>query len=340
MDVWQIENAFGLKNLCRRSRPARAPGPGEVRLRLRAASLNYRDWLMVTGQYNPRQPLPLIPGSDAVGEVLELGPGVTRVAVGQRVTPLFAQRWYGGSPTPDTLRSTLGGPLDGVLAEECVVAAEGVVPVPPHLSDAEAATLPCAAVTAWSALFTEGALRPGETVLVQGTGGVALFALQFARLGGAEVIVTSSSDDKLARAVGLGARAGVNYRSTPDWGRAVLQLTGGRGVDHVIEVGGAGTLAESLKAVRPGGRISLVGILAGARQDLNVLPIFMRKVTLQGILVGHRASHEAMVRAMEAAELRPVVDRIFPFGELPAAFEHLAAGRHFGKVVVALAGAA
>lgn len=336
MKVFEIQGSFGLDHLRLTERPEPEPGPGQVLLGLRAASLNYRDLMMVRGLYNPRQPLPLVPGSDGVGVVEAVGPGVDRVAVGDRVATLLCQRWTGGEPSHERLRSTLGGPLDGTLAERMVLPQDGVAHVPEHLSDAEAATLPCAALTAWSALVTQGRLRPGEIVLVQGTGGVSIFALQLAQLAGARVIVTSSRDDKLERAHELGAWAGINYRTTPEWGKAARKLTGGRGVDHVVEVGGAGTLAESLKAIRIGGTISLIGVLAGGVSELSVVPVFMQGVRLQGILVGSRDGFEAMSRAIAQHELRPIVDRVFPFAETREAFAHLESGQHFGKVAIDL----
>lgn len=332
MKVLEIQGAFGLENLRPAQRPEPEPGPGEVLLRLRAASLNYRDLLTVQGHYNPKQPLPLIPCSDGVGEVVEVGPGVTRVKGGDRVTPIFAQRWISGEPTREKLRSTLGGPLDGTLAELMVVDQEGLVHAPPHLGDEEAATLPCAAVTAWNAVCVEGGVRPGDTVVVQGTGGVALFALQLAHMAGARVIVTSSRDEKLERARELGAWETINYRANPDWSRAVKELTGGAGAHLIVEVGGAGTLPQSMRAVRFGGRISLIGVLAGGAAELNIAPILMQKVRVQGILVGDRESFEAMNRALTAHQLHPVVDRVFPLAEAHQAFEHMAAGRHFGKI--------
>ncbi len=334
MRAWQVGGAFGLENLELVERPAPEPGPGQLRLRLLAASINFRDLLMVRGAYNPKQPLPLVPCSDGVGEVVAVGAGVRSPAVGERVIPIFAQGWLAGPPRRDAVRTTLGGPLDGTLAEEMVVAAEAVVPAPGHLEDEEAATLTCAGVTAWNALAESGSVRAGDTVLTLGTGGVSIFALQLARLLGARVVVTSSSDEKLARARELGAWEGINYRSTPEWGRRVKELTGGRGVDHVIEVGGAGTLAQSLTAVRLAGTISLIGVLAGRVTDLDVASILMRSVRIQGVLVGSRDHFEAMNRAIELHGLRPVVDRVFPFSDVPRAFEHLAAGRHFGKVCV------
>lgn len=336
MKVIEIQEGFGLENLQIAERPSPRPGPGQILLQMKAASLNYRDLLMIQGHYNPRQPLPLIPCSDGVGEVLEVGEGVRRVKAGDRVATLFAQRWLAGEPDQEKLRSSLGGPLDGTLAERMVLDADGVVPVPSHLSDAQVATLPCAALTAWSALVTQGGVKAGDTVLVQGTGGVSIFALQFARLLGARVILTSSSDEKLERARGLGAHETLNYRTDPRWGASALALTDGRGVDHVVEVGGAGTLEQSLKAVRFGGAISVIGVLSGVSAPLNILPILMKNVRLQGILVGHRESFEAMNRAIEVARLEPVVDKTFPFTEARQALELMARGSHFGKICLEL----
>ena len=335
MRAWQVEGAFGRDHLRLVERDEPQPGPGELLLRLRATALNYRDLLMVEGRYNPRQPLPLVPCSDGVGEVVAMGDGVRGFAVGDRVCPLFAPRWLAGEPNRERLRSTLGGPLDGTLRERMTVAAESVVRPPAHLSDVEAACLPCAAVTAWSALVEHGRLRAGETVLVLGTGGVSLFALQIALLHGARVIVTSSSDEKLARARALGAVETVNYVREPAWGKRVRELSG-EGVDHVVEVGGAGTLAESLRAVRLGGTIHLIGVLAAGEAPLSIVPVFMQQVRIQGVLVGHRESFAALNRALALHRVKPVVDRVFPFSELPAAFDHLASGAHFGKVCVQL----
>jgi NADPH:quinone reductase-like Zn-dependent oxidoreductase len=321
----EIRGAFGLDNLALVERPDPRPGPGQALVRLRAASLNYRDLLTAEGKYNPKQKLPLIPCSDGAGEVVEVGEGVTRVQPGDRVCAIFAQRWIAG---------VLGGPLDGTLAELAAFDQEGLVKVPEHLSDEEAATLPCAAVTAWTALVTAGGVTAGDTVLVQGTGGVSLFALQLARLLGAQVIVTSSRDDKLARAREMGAAEGINYKETPEWGVRAKELTGGAGVDHVAEVGGAGTLQQSLRAVRFGGTISLIGNLTGTKTELLLTQVFMQNIRLNGILVGHRESFEAMNRAIALHRLRPVIDRVFPLAEARAAFDHVAAGDHFGKFVI------
>jgi NADPH:quinone reductase-like Zn-dependent oxidoreductase len=330
--VIEIRDRFGLDNLRPAERAEPEPGAGQILLRMRAASLNYRDLLTVTGHYNPKQPLPLIPCSDGVGEVVATGPGTSRFARGDRVSPIFAQRWLSGRPVPERLRSTLGGPLDGTLSELMLLHEDGAVSVPEHLSDEEAAALPCAAVTAWSAVVIHGEVQAGDVVLVQGTGGVSIFALQFSRMMGARVIATSSSDAKLQRARELGAWETINYGETPEWGRRARKLTGGDGVDLVVEVGGAGTLAQSLAAVRFGGRIGLIGNLAGGETRLNLISILMRQIRVQGILVGHREGFESMNRAIAANAIRPVVDRVFPVEQARQALEHLQAGRHFGKV--------
>lgn len=334
MRAWQIEGGFGLDRLTLAERPDPRPGPGQVLIRVRAVSLNYRDLLTVDGKYNPKQKLPLIPCSDGAGEVVAVGEGVTRAKPGDRVCGIFAQRWIAGEPNREKLRSTLGGPFDGMLAELVVLHEEGIVHVPPHLTDEEAATLPCAGLTAWSALVTEGRLKAGDTVLLQGTGGVSIFALQFARALGVRPILTSSSDEKLERARELGADGLINYREVSDWGAKARELTGGAGVDLVVEVGGAGTLDQSLKAVRMGGTVCLIGNLAGIVAQISLTAIFMQQVRLQGILVGHREGFEAMNRAIALHGLRPVVDRAFPFEEARAAFELMGAAGHFGKVCI------
>ncbi|MEM8962139.1 MAG: NAD(P)-dependent alcohol dehydrogenase [Acidobacteriota bacterium] len=336
MQAWEIRDSFGFDHFHQTERPPAELGPGEVRVKVRAVSLNYRDLLMIRGHYNPRQPLPLIPCSDGSGEIVEVGPGVDPARVGERVASCFFQTWSGGPPSSDKVRGSLGGPLDGMLASERVLRADGVVPVPEHLSDAAAATLPCAALTAWSALVTQADVKAGDVVLVQGTGGVSIFALQFACLLGAEVIVTSSSDVKLERARELGAWQTINYRDDPDWGKTARRLTGGRGVDHVVEVGGSGTLMQSLRAVRIGGHISMIGVLSGRQDKLDVVPILMQNIRVQGVLVASRDSFVDMNRAITAHQLEPVVDRVFPFAEAPDAFAHLAAGKHLGKVVIEL----
>jgi len=337
MRAWQIQERFGLDALTLVEREEPHPGPGQVAVRIGATSLNYRDLLTVEGSYNPKQPLPLVPLSDGAGEVSAVGPGVTGVKAGDRVAGIFNQAWISGPPRREHVRSSLGGPLDGLLAEQVILDAEGVVPLPEHLSFEEAACLPCAAVTAWNALVEQGGLTAGQTLLVLGTGGVALFALQLARCLEARVIVTSSSDAKLERARELGATGTINYRTTPDWDRRVKELTGGIGVDHVLELGGAETLPRSLRAVRVGGQVSLIGSLSGIEATLNLALVFMRGVRLQGVLVGSRDMFDAMIRVIVRHRLRPVIDRVFAFEEAPAAFEHLQSQAHFGKVVVRVA---
>ncbi len=312
--------------------PEPRPGPGEAVVRIRATSLNYRDLLVARGDYSRKIPLPLVPLSDGAGEVIEVGPGVSRVRVGDRVASAFMPAWIDGPPTDAGANSALGAAAPGVLTEFIALPADGLVSIPEHLTFEEAATLPCAAVTAWHALVIEGNVRAGETVLIQGTGGVSLFALQFARLAGARVIATSSSEEKLERAIRMGASDGINYQATPDWEARVLELTDGLGVDHVVEVGGAGTLPRSIKAVRRGGRISLIGVLTGG--EIDPRPLLMKNVRAQGIFVGSRAMFEGMNRAIALHKLRPVVDQVFPIDRTAEALRHLESGSHFGKVVI------
>ena len=326
--------AFGLENLKFVERPRPEPGPGQALVRVTATSLNYRDLMVVKGVYNPKMPLPRVPFSDGAGVVESVGPGVSRVKPGDRVAGIFMQAWIDGPLTDGKSHSALGGAIDGMLSEYVTLDAEGLVHTPAHLSDEQAACLPCAGVTAWNALVSQGNLKAGDAVLVQGTGGVSLFALQFARLHGARVIATSGSDEKLARARQLGASDTVNYKTTPDWDKAVLDLTGGLGADHVVEVGGAGTLETSLRAVRPMGTVSQIGVLTGVTKDLNIAPILMKHVRLQGIYVGSRAMFEEMNRAIAASRLVPVVDKVFPFDGATEALRHMESGAHFGKIVV------
>jgi len=336
MKVFEIKDIFGIDNLALVDRPQPSPGHGQILVKVRAVSLNYRDLLVVKGLYNPKLPLPLIPFSDGAGDVVALGDGVSRVKAGDRVTSLFMQTWLGGELTDSKARSALGGGIDGMLAEYVVLHEDGVVHIPDHLSYEEAATLPCAAVTAWHAVIETG-LKLGESVLVLGTGGVSLFALQFARLAGAKVIVTSGSDEKLMRARQLGAESCINYKKVPEWDLKVRELTGGTGVDLVVEVGGAGTLPRSLKAVRAGGRISLIGVLTGTAREINPLPIIMKNIRVEGILVGPREIFESMNRAISLHNLHPVVDRIFSFEETGQALHHMESGAHFGKICIRIA---
>jgi NADPH:quinone reductase-like Zn-dependent oxidoreductase len=333
MKAIALQNTFGIDNLAIIERPEPKPGPGQVLVKMKAWSLNYRDIMMVKGWYNPKLKLPFVPLSDGVGEVIGVGDGVTRIKVGERVAGCFMQRWVAGALTDAAAKSALGGAIEGVLAEQVVLHEDGVIHVPKHLSDEEAATLPCAALTAWHALVEHKQIKAGDTVLVQGTGGVSIFALQFARLMGARVIATSSSNAKLERVKKMGAPDGINYKQTAAWEEKVRELTGGQGVDHVVEVGGAGTFNQSMKCIRLGGTVSLIGVLAG-KGDPNLLPILMKGVRVQGIFVGNREMFEAMNRAIEVNQLKPVVDRVFEFKDIQGAFKHMESGAHFGKVCV------
>lgn len=337
MRVFQIEGDWGFDNLRPAERPDPRPGPGQVLIAMRMAALNARDLIVPERGYGRATgELPLIPVSDGVGEVVDTGPGVTRVAVGDRVCPTYFQNWTSGAPSPARFASALGGPLDGVMADLVCLSQEGVVRVPDYLSDAEAATLPCAALTAWSAIVTHGATRAGDRILVQGTGGVALFALAFAKMHGAHVTVISSSDDKLDKVRALGADATINYRETEDWARASRPITAERGgYDNIIELGGAKTLPLSLRAVRPGGTLSMIGVLSGLNIEASLGPIVARQVRLQGVTVGHRDGFEAMLSAMALHRTRPVLGDSFAFDALKPALEHLRGGGHFGKTLIA-----
>ena len=335
MKVLQLQDDWSIDNLTLTKRPKPESGTGQVLLQMKAASLNYRDLVVPQRGYGALTgTLPLIPISDGVGEVIAIGEGVRRVVVGDRVCPVMIQSWISGPPTMEKLSSTLGGPLDGVMTEYMVLSEQGVVKTPEHLSNEEAATLPCAALTAWSAIVTDGQVKAGDRVLVQGTGGVSLFALQFAKLHGAHVIVTSSSDEKLQRAINIGADEGINYLSTPEWGKEVKRMTGAEGVDLIIEVGGQKTLPQSLRAIRAGGTICLIGVLSGLNMDVSLGLIVTRKVRLQGISVGNRDGFEAMMRAISQHSLKPVIDRTFAFEELREALDYLARSGHFGKVCI------
>jgi NADPH:quinone reductase-like Zn-dependent oxidoreductase len=285
------------------------------------------------GAYGSK-PQVIVPLSDGAGEVVAVGDGVTRVQAGDRVAGIFMQKFLSGELTPEKANSALGGAIDGVLAEYVLLDEQGVVQIPAHLSYEEAATLPCAAVTAWNALIVEGQLKAGETVLLLGTGGVSLFALQFAKTMGARVIITSSSDEKLERAQSLGVDAGINYKTTPNWEEKVWQLTDGRGVDHVVEVGGSATLSQSLRAVRYGGKVELIGVLTGMAGDVSTVSILHKHVRVQGIYVGSRDMFEDMNRAIALQKIHPVVDRVFPFYQAKEALAYLESGNHFGKIVI------
>jgi NADPH:quinone reductase-like Zn-dependent oxidoreductase len=310
------------------------PGPHDVLVRVRANSINFRDLRVAQGLYDPRMPLPRVPLSDGAGEVTEIGSGVTRFQTGDRVAAIFMQTWINGLPAERYMASALGGAIDGMLSEYVVLPEEGLVRIPEHLSFEQAATLPCAAVTAWNALFHESRIKPGETVLAQGTGGVSLFALQFARMAGARVIATSSSDEKLARVSELGAHGTLNYKDTPDWSRSVKQLTGGKGVDHIVEVGGAGTFTQSMRAIRVGGHIDVIGVLSGVSAEIPMAMILQKSIQVHGIYVGSREMFEGMNRAIELHHLKPVIDQVFPAAEIGKALEYMESGRHFGKIVL------
>lgn len=335
MKAHVLENGFGIENIALRERDMADLDSHEIRIAIKAASLNFRDYLMVTGNYNPKLKLPMIPLSDGAGEVVAIGKSVSRYKIGDRVMPIFSQNWIAKRPYSDDMRkSTLGGPLDGTACEMMHVPERAAVEIPEGLSYAEAATLPCAALTAWSSLVTMNQAKPGEYVVVLGTGGVSIFALQFAKMLGCKVIATSSSTDKLKKAEQLGADYLINYKDKPEWAKEVRKITKMQGADHIIEVGGAGTLEQSLRAIRMDGVISLIGILAGSSKELNLLPILMQNVRMQGILVGGREAFEDMCRAVAANNLKPAIDKTYGFAELREAITYLKTGSHFGKVVV------
>ncbi len=339
MRAYQIKQ-FGVDHLDQVELPMLQIAPGTVLIRVHAVSLNYRDLLVVKGLYNPKMALPRIPCSDGAGDVVAVGEGVSRVRVGDRVCGIFMQRWIDGPPTAEKSKAALGGDVDGMLAQYALLPQDGVVLFPEHLSYEEAATLPCAGVTAWNALHHAGVpshpMNPGETVVIQGTGGVSIFALQFAKLLGAKVIGTSSSDEKLKRAYGLGLDAGFNYKERPDWSKWVMETTGGQGADRIIEVGGAGTFGQSLRAARTGGMVAQIGILSGAAvsDSLALTPILHKQLHVQGIYVGSRVMFEEMNTAIAKAKLRPVVDRVFAADQAQEALLHMQSGSHFGKIVI------
>ena len=334
MKAYEIKT-FGIDELSMSVRPMPAAGDSEVVVKLHAASLNYRDVMVVSGTYNPRMKLPAIPFSDGAGEIVEVGSGVTKWKVGDRVMPIFAQRWFDGDSSEEKRRTSLGAGAqwDGVMREYGAFDQESVVAIPDHLSYVEAATLPCSALTAWNALFVSGKVRPGESVVTLGTGGVSIFALQMAKLAGARVIATSSSDEKIERLEQLGADETINYKKREDWDVAIRELTGKNGADHVIEVGGAGTLAKSINAVRIGGHVALIGALTGPA-GFNPTAVFMKAIRLQGIFVGSREMFLDLNKAVNTAKLEPVIDRVFAFDEVREALRYMESGAHFGKIVV------
>lgn len=330
MRVWELRT-FGVDGLAQADRPVPEPGPRQVVLRVGAASLNYRDALVVAGTYFPDLPLPFVPLSDAAGQVESVGSGVTRFRVGDRAITHFIPRWIDGDAPVDG--TTIGAPLPGVLAEYIVSDEDALVATPDYLNDQEASTLPIAALTAWNALFGRRALKPGDSVLVEGTGAVSMFALQLAAAAGARVIVTSSSDEKLERACALGAWEAINYARHPEWDVQVLELTGGRGVDHVVEVVGGTNVSRALATLAPGGHVALIGGLQGFSTAFDFLPFLFKRASIDAVSVGSRRQFECMNRALDVFRLHPVIDAVYAWSDAPAAFEHLRRGA-FGKVVV------
>jgi NADPH:quinone reductase-like Zn-dependent oxidoreductase len=316
--------------------PTPQPGPGQVLVRIKAATLNYRDLLTIKGGYGSRQKFPLIPVSDGAGVVEAAGAGVREFAPGVRVVGSFFETWISGEPSAAKIQGALGSAVDGVLAEYRVFPSQALVRTPDHLTDVEAAALPCAGLTAWSAVVKLGGVKAGQTVLTQGTGGVSIFALQFAKMCGARVIATSSSDAKLERLKSLGADVTINYRTVPDWGRMARELAG-QGVDLVVEVGGVGTLNESIRAIRTGGTIAFIGVLAGPPPTELRLPLMvMQQQRLQGVTVGSVEDLQAMCDAIAINKMKPVIDKTFPFDQAAEAFRYMASGSHFGKVAIAV----
>ncbi|MGI9422249.1 MAG: zinc-dependent alcohol dehydrogenase family protein [Hyphomicrobiaceae bacterium] len=332
MRAWQIETDGGIDALKLATRDTGDPGPGQVKIRCRASSINFRDLSTIKDPVSRGFPFPRIPNSDVAGEIVAVGNGVTDFAAGDRVASCFFQQWQDGPCTQTAMDSALGGAIDGVLCEDVILSANGIVRVPDHLSFDEAATLPCAALTAWNALAVAGSSKAGETVLLLGTGGVSIFALQFAKVMGLRAIVTSSSDEKLERARELGAWETINYRQTPDWQSEALALTGGRGVDLTVEVGGAGTLPRSIQATRVAGTIALIGVLTGG--EINPALIMRKSIKLQGIYVGSRRMFQDMTAAISAHQLHPVIDKTVPFEDAKAAYHAMDSAGHFGKIVI------
>jgi NADPH:quinone reductase-like Zn-dependent oxidoreductase len=335
MRAYQLpKGGAGIDALTKVERPTPKPGHRQVLVKVAACSLNFRDLGIVRGTYRMAVPENIVPLSDGAGEVVEVGPGVKRVKAGDKVAGCFFQRWPGGDAAPDVHATALGGGIDGMLAEHVVLEEEGVVKLPPHLTLEEGATLPCAAVTVWHAMMEHAKLIAGQTVLLQGTGGVSVFGLQLAHAMGMQSVITSSSDAKLAKAKALGANHAINYKTTPDWEKSAMEFTGGRGVDHVVEVGGQGTLTRSFGALRVGGKISMIGNLSGAATELNPGLIMGRRANIQGISVGSTQMFEALNRAIAVSAIKPVIDKVFGFDDVKAAYNHMAAGAHFGKIVI------
>jgi NADPH:quinone reductase-like Zn-dependent oxidoreductase len=338
MKAWQI-GRFGLDALEQTEHRIPQPGPHDLLVRIGAASLNYRDRLVIEGTFVPDLALPFVPASDGAGEVVAVGKDVTRFRVGDRVIGTYIPKWIEGDgrgPSGDYVNR--GGPLPGVLAEYVLFDEHSAVPTPAYLNDREAATLPIAAVTAWTALFEHGRVRPGDTVLVEGTGGVSIFALQLAVAAGARVIVTSSSDEKIERAKELGAFDGINYARYPEWDEQVRKITSGHGVDYIIEVVGGDNVRRAVKALARNGHLALVGLMDGLTLSADIMPMLVERRAIRGVIVGSRRNFEDLNRALDVLRLRPVIDRVYPFSDAPAAFAHLTRGA-FGKIVIDVRGA-
>lgn len=334
MKVYEIRDGFGIDNLKIAERAEPNAGDNQILIRVRAVSLNYRDLLVTNGVFDPKLQLPRVPVSDGAGEVVSVGANVKSFKPGDRVAATFFQGWQTGDFDEAFHKTALGGSIDGMLAEYVALDQSGAIRIPDELSFEAAACLPCAGLTAWHALFENNPIKSGDTVLALGTGGVSLFALQFASAAGATVIITSSSDEKLERAKELGAHHGINYRTNANWGEAVRELTDGRGVDHTIETGGAGTLDQSVQAARTGGTISLLGVLTGFTGEVNAYNVFHKMLRINGVYVGSRAMFERMNRAISICSIKPVIDQVYEFDQAPNALRRLAAGAHFGKLVV------
>jgi NADPH:quinone reductase-like Zn-dependent oxidoreductase len=332
MRAWEMQSDSGVDGLVLADRGEREPGPGEVAVAMAANSINYRDLSTIENAGARGIKFPLAPNSDGAGEVTAIGPGVTSVQPGDRVASCFFADWTAGPISAVAMASALGGALDGVLTEQVILKETGVIPVPGHLSYAEASTLPCAGLTAWNCLVEQGGMQAGSTVLLLGTGGVSIFGLQFAAMTGARAIITSSSDEKLARAKELGAWETINYRDNPDWEKAVLDLTGGLGVDVTLEVGGGGTLAKSVTATKAGGTVSLVGVLTGGSIDPTL--VMRKSIRLQGVYVGSRRMFSDMNAAISGNGMQPIIDQTFAFEDAPAAYHAMRAAGHFGKLVI------
>lgn len=336
MRAYVLPKRTGIDDLTIAERPTPKPGPRQVVVKVAACSLNFRDLAVVLGTYRAPVRENVIPLSDGAGEVVEVGPGVTKWKAGDRVAASFFPRWMGGPIRAENVGLALGGSADGMLTEYALLEEDGLLKLPDHLSFEEGATLPCAGLTAWQALTVHGHVLPGDVVLMQGTGGVSIFALQFAKLAGAVTIITSSSDEKLARAKSLGADHTINYKTTPEWDKAALDITGGYGVDQVVEVGGARTLEQSLRAVRIGGCVSVIGVLTGAG-EINPTFILGRRADVRGMSVGSVEMFAAMNRGIASAKLKPAIDRTFAFEEAREAFRYMESAKHFGKIVVRVA---